>query len=255
MSDIFREVDEDIRREQVRKLWDRFAPYVIGLAVFIVAVTAGYRGWEYWQDRQAQASGDRFTAAMKLSTDGKHAEAITAFEAIAKDSSGSYPLLARFRIATEKAANNDVAGASADFDAIAADTSQPTEIRNVARLRSAMLAVDTATVADLQSRIGDLAGTGNTWRHAAREILGLASWRTGDYAAARKYFTEITNDQDSPQDMRQRSNLMLALIASHLPPEPVTTAPAAVTPPAPDASSADDAPAADAAPVQAQATP
>jgi hypothetical protein len=255
MSDIFREVDEDIRREQVRKLWDRFAPYVIGAAVLIVAVTAGYRGWEYWQDRQAQATGDRFTAAMKLSTDGKHAEAITAFEAIAKDGSGSYPLLARFRIANEKAANNDIAGASADFDAIAADTRQPTEIRNAARLRSAMLAVDTASVADLQSRIGDLAGTGNTWRHAAREILGLAAWRTGDYAAARTYFTEITNDQDSPQDMRQRSNLMLALLASHLPPQPSITAPTAVTPSAPATPLAGDAPADDAATTEAPPTP
>jgi hypothetical protein len=255
MSDIFREVDEDIRREQVRKLWDRFAPYVIGAAVLIVAVTAGYRGWEYWQERQAQATGDRFTAAMKLATDGKHAEAITAFEAIAKDGSGEYPLLARFRIATEKAATNDIAGASADFDAIAADTSQPTEIRNVARLRSAMLAVDTASVADLQARIGDLASTGNTWRHAAREILGLASWRAGDYAGAHKYFTEITNDQDAPQDMRQRSNLMLALLASHLPPEPTITAPTAVTPSASATPPADDASATDAAPSQAPATP
>ncbi len=46
MSDIFREVDEDLRREQFKRLWDRFGTYVIGLAVLIVVVTAGYRGWD-----------------------------------------------------------------------------------------------------------------------------------------------------------------------------------------------------------------
>jgi hypothetical protein len=249
MSDIFREVDEDIRREQMKRLWDRFAPYIIGMAVLIVVATAGYRGWEYWQNHQAQATGDRFTAAMNLSTEGKHEEAIAAFEAIARDGGGGYPVLARMRIAAEKAASGDTAGAVADFDAVAADTKLTVEVRNIARLRSAMLVADTASVADLQAQIGDLAATGNTWRHSAREILGLASWRTGDYAGARKYFSEIANDQDAQPDMRQRANLMLALIASHLPPD----APAEAASPAPAADSG--AAPAEAAAEQAAPTP
>ena len=64
MSDIFREVDEDIRNERFKRLWDRFGPYVIGVAVLIVVVTAGYRGWQYWQNSQAAATGDRFVAAI-----------------------------------------------------------------------------------------------------------------------------------------------------------------------------------------------
>ena len=228
MSDIFREVDEDIRREQVKRLWDRFAPYVIGLAVLIVAATAGYRGWEYLQEREAQATGDRFLEALQLSTDGKHDEAIAAFDVIAKGGSGGYPVLARFRVAAEKAQTGDKTGAAAEFDAIAAG-SGTTEVKNLARLRSALLLVDTATVADLTARIGDLASTGNSWRHAAREILGLAAWRSGEYATARKYYNDIYNDQGSADDLRQRAQLMLALIGAKLGPEP--TPPATPTPP------------------------
>jgi hypothetical protein len=82
MSDIFKEVDEDLRREQVRKLWDRYGPYVIGLAILIVVATAGYRGWEYWQERQAQATGDRFLAALALANKGEHEPAVAALKAI-----------------------------------------------------------------------------------------------------------------------------------------------------------------------------
>ena len=251
MTDIFREVDEDIRREQVKKLWDRFAPYIIGLAVLIVVATAGYRGWEYWRNHQAQATGDRYIEAMKLSSEGKHDEAIAAFGAIVASGGGGYPVLARLHIASEKAASGDAAAATADFDAIAADSKFSAEIRNVARLRAAMLVADTASVADLETRIGDLASTGNPWRHSAREILGLASWRTGDYAAARKYFSDITNDQDASQDMRQRANLMLALIASHLPSQAAADA-APASGPAADTPEADDS---SAAPADAAATP
>jgi len=219
MSDIFREVDEDLRREQAKRLWDRFGPYVLGLAVLIVAATAGYRGWEYWQERQAQATGDRFITALQLANDGKHDDAIAALQAIIKDGSGSYPVLARFRVAAEKAQAGDKAGAAAEFDTIAAEGGASTEVKNLARLRAALLLVDTANVADLQTRIGDLAATGNSWRQSAREILGLAAWRTGDYATARKYFDDIVSDEGATDEVRQRSQLMLALIAAKLGPE------------------------------------
>jgi hypothetical protein len=232
MSDIFREVDEDLRREQVKKLWDRFAPYIIGLAVLIVAGTAGYRGWEFWQQRQAQATGDRFLAALDSSTAGAHDEAIAALQGIAADGSGGYPVLARFRMATEKAEAGDVAGAVTEFDTIAAGTASD-EIKALARLRAALLLVDSASADDIQARIGDLAATGNIWRHTAREILGLAAFRAGDYSAARKQFEDISVDQETPQDLRQRAQLMLTLIAARIGPE--AAAPAA---PATDAGSA-----------------
>jgi hypothetical protein len=252
MSDIFREVDEDIRREQVKRLWDRFAPYILGLAVLIVVGVAGWRGYEYWQETRAEATGDRFLAALQLSDDGKHEEAIAALQAITADGSGGYPTLARFRIATEKAQAGDVPGAVAEFDTIAAGNA-PTEIKLLARIRAALLLADTATVADLEQRIGDLAGVGNAWRHTAREVLGLAAWRSGDYQASRKYFTEIATDQETPSDLRQRAQLMLTLIAGKLGPE-VVTAPATETAPAAEAAPAEAAAPADAA-APAEPTP
>ena len=120
MTDIFKEVDEDLRREQLRKLWDRFGPFVIGLAILIVVATAGYRGWVYWQEKQAQATGDRFLAALDLANQGKHEEAITALKAIEANGSGSYPVLAGFRIASEMAVTGDSKDAIAEYDAIAA---------------------------------------------------------------------------------------------------------------------------------------
>jgi hypothetical protein len=211
MSDIFREVDEDIRRDQLKKLWDRTAPWVIGAAVLIVVATAGYRGWEYWQDRQAEASGDRFLAAIQLSEDGRYAESIAALESLVANGSGGYPVLARFRIATEKAKSGDTAGAVAEFDTISASNA-PAEMRAMARLRAALLLVDSASVAELEGRIGDMAATGTPWRHTAREILGVAAWRSGDYATAKEQFDAIAADQEAPQDLRQRVTLMLTLV-------------------------------------------
>jgi hypothetical protein len=216
MSDIFREVDEDLRREQYKRLWERFGPYIIALAILIVVGTAGWRLWEYWQQRAAQATGDRFMAALQLADQGKHQEAIEALNAIAADGSGDYPVLARFRAATEKAASGDKQGAVEEFDAIAASGNTPPLVRDLARLRAALVLVDSAPVAELEARVGPLAAIGNPWRHSAREILGLAAWRTGDLATSRKYYEQIAEDQEKPADLQSRAQFMLALIRSRL---------------------------------------
>jgi hypothetical protein len=212
MSDIFREVDEDLRHEQFKKLWERYSSYVIGLAILIVVGTAGYRGWEYWRETQAQKTGDRFVSALQLASTGKHDEAMTALDAIAADGSGGYPILAEFRAAAEKSAAGNDQGAIAEYDAIAGKADVSPLIKNMARLRAAYLLLESGTLADLEKRIGDLAAAGNPWRYSAREILGFTAWRTGDLTAARKYFSEITGDQGVPQDFQSRANFMLALI-------------------------------------------
>ena len=216
MSDIFREVDDDIRRDQMKKLWDRFGPFVIGAAVLIVLATAGFRGWEYWQTRQAENAGDRFIAAIEAANAGEHEQAVAALEDLASDGSGAYPVLARFRLATEKASAGDNAGAIGEYDAVADDRSVSSEIRSIARLRAAFILVDTSTAAELMERIGDLAETGNPWRHTARELLGMASWRNGDFEAARGYFEQVSVDQETPNDLRQRSQVMLGLINARI---------------------------------------
>lgn len=214
MSDIFREVDEDIRHEQLKRLWDRLGPYVIGVAILIVVVVAGYKLWEYWQARQAAATGDRFVAALNLADEGKHDEAIAALAAIGSDGSGGYPILAAYRLAAEKAAAGDKAGAVSDFEALAARGSTPKLVVDMAKLRAAFILSDTANLADLEARIGAYAATGNPWRNSAREILGLAAWRLNDMTAARKYFDEIAADQDAPQNVKSRAQLMLGLITA-----------------------------------------
>ncbi len=222
MTDIFKEVDEDLRREQAKKLWDRFGPYVIGLAILIVVATAGYRGWIYWQEQRAQATGDSFLAALNLAKQGKNDEAITALKAIEASGSGSYPVLAEFRIASEMSVTGKTQDAIAQYDTIAARSNISNAVRALARLRAAALLVDTASLADLEKRLNDLASTGNVWRHNARELLGLDAWRVGDYEAARKYFDEINNDQEAPADLRQRAQVMLSLITARIgaPPKP-----------------------------------
>ena len=216
MSDIFSEVDSDLRSEHYNRLWQRYGTYVIAAAVLFVAVIGGWQLWEYRQERAAQATGNRFVAALELADEGNHQAAAEALKSVALDGSGQYPMLAIFRAASEKAAGGDKQGAVAEYDIIAEQSGTPDLVRDVARLRAALILVDTGSLAELEDRIGNLAETGEPWRHSAREILGLAAWRAGNIETARDYFQEISDDQERPAELNARAQLMLALIRSRV---------------------------------------
>jgi hypothetical protein len=243
-----REVDEELRRDQLKALWKRFAPLIIGVCVLIVAITAGYRGWVWWQERKAAEAGDRFMVALTEIESGDRAKGEAELAAIAKDSDAGYAALARLRLAGEKAAS-DKAAAIAAYTGVADDQSVPEPLRDVARIRAALLALDTGDLKGAKDRAAPLNVAGNPWRHVAREVIGTAAYQAGDLQAARDAFTEIQQDAETPQDLWIRSGLMVSLIDGQLaaPAEASKAAPPSgstpVAPPPPETASGASAPA------------
>lgn len=207
-----REVDEEIRRDQLKAIWQRYGIAIIAACVLIVLVTGGWRGWVWWTAREAAQDGDAYLTAVTVEADGRTDEAAAAFERLRADGSRSYPALARFQLASVKAKGLDKAGALADFDAIAADGSVEAGLRDVARLRGGLLALDANDPAGAANRVSALAAAGNPFRNAAREILGLSAYAGGDLAKSRQYFVDIQSDAESPQGLRSRAGVMLSLI-------------------------------------------
>lgn len=212
-DDIFiREVNEEIRQDKAKALWDRFGPFIIGVALLVIAGTAALVGYDYWQQNRSGSSGDAFSQALTLARDGKNDEALTALEALEKDGHGAYPMLARMRAATVLAAKGDVAGAVAAFDEVAADGAIPMSLRDMARLRAGYLLVDSGSYADVAKRVEQLSADTNPLRSSAREALGLAAWKEGKVSDALKLFEQIAADDNAPRGTRERAAVMVELI-------------------------------------------
>ena len=65
MSDIFAEVDADLRRDRWQALWDRYGFLVIGGAVGIVLLVAIIVGYRAFQQSQNEAASLRYEALLQ----------------------------------------------------------------------------------------------------------------------------------------------------------------------------------------------
>ena len=211
MSELFDEIDEDVRRDQLKKIWDRYSIYIVAGAFLIVAAVGGWRGYEYLEAKKAAEAGAAFDKASELSEQNKHAEAEAAFADLAAKAPSGYRTLARLRVAAE-AASRDPQAAAKLYDEVAADRSVGAPERDLARIRAAGLLLETSTYPNMLQRLEPATVPGATFRHTARELLALSAWRTNDTTAARQWLDVIANDGETPASMRSRAEALQALL-------------------------------------------
>ena len=211
MSELFDEVNEEVRRDQLKKLWDQYSIYIIALALLIIAGVGGWRGYQYLEAGKAAEAGAAFDKAVELSEANKHVEAEAAFADLAAKAPWGYRTLARLRMAAE-VANRDAQAAAKLFDEIAGDRSVGTAEQDLARIRAAQLLLDSTTYPNMLQRLEPATAPTSTFRHTARELLALSAWRANDATATRKWLDLIANDGETPPSLRSRAEALQALL-------------------------------------------
>jgi hypothetical protein len=213
VADIFQEVDEEVRRERLKKLWDRYGNVLVALCIAVIAAVGAWRGYEWWQAKKAAEAGAAFENAVILAEAGKHQDADAAFAKIATDSTAGYRTLASLREAAELA-QTDKSTAVKAYDGVAADKSVGDVVRQLAAVRAGFLLVDTAPYSEMRTRLEPLTGSDKVFRHTARELLALSAWKSGDMDAAKQWASMIITDPQSPQSTRGRAEVLSELIAA-----------------------------------------
>ncbi|HEY3637632.1 MAG TPA: tetratricopeptide repeat protein [Rhizomicrobium sp.] len=230
MTDIFREVEEDVRREQYEKLWKKYRDHVIaGVAIVIIGV-AGYRLYQVYEQREAEKASVAYQAAAQLLESGQPRAAEPQFAALAKSAPSGYAKLSQLAQADALFASNQHNAAIRLYEQIA-NQSDP-YFAAVARMHAAWTIVDGAPKAEVQSLLAPLTDPNNSWHDLAQEILAYADLRAGDTAAALKSYQLLKDDPKAPSSLHTRASAMVrflngggAITYGHVPqpPKPAQT--------------------------------
>ena len=209
MSDIFHEVDEDVRRDKAADLWRRYQTPIFVVAFLIVVATGAYSYFQNKRQQAAEAANARFEAAVALVAEGKAAEAAAAFDALAREAPPGYAALARIRAAE---ARPDRAQALAELNAIAEDQKVDKLNQQVALLRAALLVLEGGNREKLERALGPMMTSDGVFRFSAQEWNGLDALANDDFDEAERVFEQVLANPDAPQSMRQRASAYRGLL-------------------------------------------
>ncbi|WP_096701008.1 tetratricopeptide repeat protein [Magnetospirillum sp. 15-1] len=207
---LIKEVDEDLRQEELNKLWKKHGGLLTGAAVVLVLAVAGWQGWQGWEAKQRQAASSRYSETAVLVEQGKKDEAAEVLGKLVAEGPKGYRLLAELRRADMLQQAGDFAGAAALYGKVAADGSVDKVYRDMSAIRAAYLVLDSGDAAAIEKSVEPLAAEASSWRHSAREILALVALKRGDAPRAAELFAKIAEDAAAPQGLRTRAAEMLA---------------------------------------------
>ena len=216
MADIFREVDEDIRKERYEKLWKRYRWWLLGITLALIIAVAAYVIIKEQNDARHIDEGRQFAAALGELEAGRLKSSADKFLALADSTDSGYLALARLRAADVLVQASDITGAIALYDELARDSRADLLYRELAILLAAEQLLDRAGPEEVMQRLALLVSGDGPWRSLASEITGIAQIRAGRNDAARAIFTELSDDARAPNGVRSRAQEILTSLSSPL---------------------------------------
>jgi hypothetical protein len=208
VADIFREIDEELRQDNLKRVWARYRYLIVGGVTALLLGTAGYVGWKEYQSRQQAAAAENYAAAVALVGD-RNAEAADRFAELARSGGSGYAALARLEQAALLWQEEKRAEAIASLDALAGDSAAPRSLRDLATVLGGQRRLEAGETAAVKPHLASLVESTSPWRHLARELTALAAEAEGNRTEARELLRRLTDDLEAPQGTRARAAELL----------------------------------------------
>jgi hypothetical protein len=212
VSDIFREVEEEVRRERLERIWKEYGDYIIAAAALLILAAAGYRLWTFYEARERARASNEYLAAEQLMQSGQASAAAKIFAQLSQNAPGGYAKLAKLQTANTLAAAGNTSAALTLYRSLVQDSDEM--LSAIARLRAAWLMVEDSPKSDVEAMVQPLTAQGSPWGAPAREILAYADYRRGATQQALAEFQDLARDAKAPPGVRGRSKAMTTFLAA-----------------------------------------
>jgi hypothetical protein len=216
VSDVFQEVEEEYRQQQMAKFWAKYRVPIIGATTALILGVAGYQAWSYWHAGQVEKSSRELEAVSELlRKPGSEKQAADRLAKLSVDGTGGYAVLAKIQEAALRAQQGDIKASIALYDSIAKTESSPL-FRDLAVVRAGVFLVEMEPYDAVKKKLQPVADGSGPWAVQAKELLAYSAWRAGKADDATKIYQEIEKSADAPAGTKRRSVEMLALIRTGL---------------------------------------
>ena len=206
-----REVDEELQRERLRNLWQKYRFAVIGLVIGILLTTIGTEVYHSWRQKVSLSESDSFENAAVLAYTGETDKAVEILKKLASDGRTGYAPLAEMKLAGIYFSQNKPQEGIASLNKVIASDA-PEQLKAVATIAYVGQQFETEDPAKLQAMLKPLlAGTSNFVGSAA-EFSAALYLKQNNQAEAINVLTQTINNPKTAPAVKQRLSELLSVI-------------------------------------------
>ena len=202
------EVTEEVRRD---KLYAMFRKYG-WIAALLVLLIVGGAAWNEWQKARAETEARAFGDAVLAALDSDDPAArVAALDGLAPEGAGRQAVIG-FIAADEALKAGDREAAAARLAEIAENGELSVSLRELARLKSVILAGSSMTPEARDAALADLARPGAPYRVLAMEQQAIAKLEAGQSEEALKLLNQILQEPDATTGLRRRATELIVVL-------------------------------------------
>ena len=202
------EVNEELRRQQLKSIWDRFGVYIIGFAVLIILSVGGNEIINHLNNRVSQRESKAFDNALNLIEKGNDSAGLDQLIKLTEGKTG-YKGLALFRLSSESLTNGNYQEAVDYLKKASLDKTLTNNLRVFAKIKAGLILVDNGSFSEVDVLLKEVIESGGPFSFHAKEILALALIKNGRDLEAQEIFQEIANDASAPPVLARRAEIFL----------------------------------------------
>ena len=212
MTDIFSEVEEELRKDKYNILLRKYGLWIAGAAFLIIILVAGYElAWKPWRFSHVANASDQYNQAVQALTENSPALAGEYLDQLAEGDHAGYRVLALMQQAALAAEDGDAPRAAALYDQ-AAGLAGEGPLAEFARIKSLYIVADDLSYGELLARAEPLS-TDSAFRFSALELIAAGALKEGDLSRARSEYQFLTQAPSTPGGIRRRAQEGLAAVA------------------------------------------
>lgn len=214
MQDAFiREVDEDLKNESMKKLWDKYGLFVLLIVIVSLTVAVSYESIKSWYIKRAENRTEGYAVALSMQNQGLFDDSLEALDSIINQKMGTYAELAEMQKANILLEQNKEKEALALLEKIANDKSRSLQLRDTALIKLASYRQDGATFEEMSELLSSITKSkDNAWYAVAEDMLATILLRDGNIEQAKEIYNALLENQDTPDDLKNRIKDILSVL-------------------------------------------
>ena len=207
MSDILRQVDEDLRKEKIASFWNRFKIYIISITLLLIISVSVYQYLEILKYNEKVSTIESY---YKASNNESIDEMLDNLNKITTNNQFSQNLI-DLKMADIHIAKGDIERGSKKLEQIFKSKNKSI-LRDLALYKYLMLKIDETTLDDLNNLIENFNSKENNFNYLFSELVGIKNIIDGQYSEGKIIFESLLNDASVSNEIKIRAEKYISII-------------------------------------------